>query len=442
MDELEKVRRNAIAVALEDYNELGSRRTETITFRGSAIQLEVIRVDPKHLLLNSNNSRLRAQLLDDPDGSTVLAEPNSAQSQALLRKLLSETPEFKALKEELREYGQQFPGIISRDGLLINGNTRVAALLSLQAEGVQSASGVDVALLPKGALSDDFIDLEIALQMRQFTQQDYSFTNRLLLIKSYIDNNHSLKELASRMGWRRRGEARIQQNLRLLELVEDIRTLTKPPLNYTQLDSREQYLLDLDDKYQALVRESPSDANQLKYSRVLGMFLGLNKDRTRVIDETFFEDRVVPKLDSPEARAMINEHQRINVNDDFVELLGDGGNTEQIDMRALTVQLFETASITDGTIDLDQNPICKSIFDTMYVEAVESIRRQNLQSISQTPIQSLTEIRSSLEMLTEQLTTATTQGGLDKTKFDFELKKVEKLVAKLRSQYEREVVSD
>jgi hypothetical protein len=139
---------------------------------------------------------------------------------------------------------------------------------------------------------------------------------------------------------------------------------------------------------------------------------------------------------------MINEHQRINVNDDFVELLGDGGNTEQIDMRALTVQLFETASITDGTIDLDQNPICKSIFDTMYVEAVESIRRQNLQSISQTPIQSLTEIRSSLEMLTEQLTTATTQGGLDKTKFDFELKKVEKLVAKLRSQYEREVVRD
>ena len=64
---------------------------------------------------------------------------------------------------ELEEQGQIDPGLITRDGLLVNGNTRAAALLQLS--HIERAKGIKVAVLPPGIGEDDILDLELNLQM-------------------------------------------------------------------------------------------------------------------------------------------------------------------------------------------------------------------------------------------------------------------------------------
>ena len=146
-------RRKAIERSLADYNAAGLNRRENIMYRGQWRNLEVIRVKPSLLLLNNNNNRLTAQLADHPLRQVVIEDPFSTQAQGVIEGLLSKTDKFQDLKNELKVLGQQNPGLISRDGLLINGNTRLVALRQL------GEDGMDVAVLPGDATSEDFIDI-------------------------------------------------------------------------------------------------------------------------------------------------------------------------------------------------------------------------------------------------------------------------------------------
>ena len=153
-------RSEAIARALEAYSANGLTRTETIEYRGKSCNLEVVTISPEVPLLNPVNSRLRAQLREHPQNSLVATNPTSPEAQKILAGLLSSTEKFGELKAQLVDYGQQEPGIISREGLLVNGNTRLTAIREL------GRQGFDVAVLPADATDDDFFQIEMALQLR------------------------------------------------------------------------------------------------------------------------------------------------------------------------------------------------------------------------------------------------------------------------------------
>jgi hypothetical protein len=279
-------RREQIAKILAAYKESGDRRTLPIEYRGETKLLEVIRIDPKVLLLNPNNSRLTAQLHDHHQQKLVHDNPTSEESQEILANLLRKTEKFSRLKEELKELKQKEPGLISRDGLLINGNTRVVALRDIGSEGV------DVAVLPEDAGNREFLDLEMSLQMRRLTHQDYTFTNGLLLMDRYKKFGHTDKQL--------------------LQLIQEIRKLTTPPLAYEVFDVKRQHLIDLNDEYQMLRQSDPRAANQMKWGRVIAMFLGVNKDQTRVIGDDFFEEDVIKRLGgNVDVSSLLDEFKKV-----------------------------------------------------------------------------------------------------------------------------------
>jgi hypothetical protein len=137
------------------------------------------------LHFNPDTHRIRAQRSMDPDRERKLeSDPFGETAQNYLHQLLMGDPtdpskidpSFIALKDDLREHGQTDPGIITRSGVLINGNTRRAALKEIGEKNIR------VGVLPPDAGHDDLQSIELSLQLRKDHKRDYSFMNFLLAV--------------------------------------------------------------------------------------------------------------------------------------------------------------------------------------------------------------------------------------------------------------------
>jgi hypothetical protein len=216
----DQYRREQIIKLLADYSERNEKKSLTIDYRGRERTFPIITIDPNVLLLNHNNNRLAAQLHDNPKKSIVYGNSTSNEAQSIISELLIKTERFKNLKDQLNDIGQQNPGLITRNGLLVNGNTRTVALRLL------NKTGVDVAVLPDDVDDSAILDLELSLQMVQLVHQDYTFTNELLLLEKCKVLNYSDKQIAEKMKWSRGWQKKINERFQLLRLVNEKSTFT------------------------------------------------------------------------------------------------------------------------------------------------------------------------------------------------------------------------
>lgn len=423
-------RREAIARALIDHKESSSPRTLEIDFRGQKRNIEVIRVSPNLLLLNHNNSRLSAQLEDHPQRDLVIQNPTSATAQSVLADLLRKTEKFKDLKNELDVLKQQFPGLISRDGLLINGNTRVVALMDL------GTDGVDVAVLPLDATSEDFLELEMSLQMTRLTHQDYTFTNELLLMERYLQADRTIEKLAKKMGWTRNGKKKVEQSLRLLGIIEDVRELSETHLPYATFDTKKQHFKDLDEEYQKLkVVGEIQAAENMKWARIAALFLGINKDQVRTIDPSFFEEDVMKRLETKsDALQILEESKKVVISDGLDDLLGRTGEPlEQLDMKTFVQGMLNSSEMRDseGAVKKDFGDTYSQIAQGIRLAAEEIITEEKLDSYRAEPAEVLREIRLNLQRVLEKFPEVSGMSGFKIGDFEYELNKVSDTISKL-----------
>lgn len=422
-------RRQTIESALEDYASSGQKRTEMIEYRGIRRDLEVVTLPIDLPLLNHDNSRLSAQLVDHPQRKAVESDPTSTSSQEILSDLLMRTEKFEELREQLKELGQQKAGLISRDGMLINGNTRLVALRKL------GLSGIDVAVLPSDALPEDFLDIEMSLQLTTLTHQDYTFTNQLLLMRRYLDagGTHTEETLARKLGWMRRAKVRINQHMRMLYMIEEIRALHSEPFPYEYFDTRFQMLKDLDEKYQELLSTDFEAAESLKWSRITAMFLGINKDQVRAVDEDFFEDRVLPRLEKSGNKFDLFYQSTKDTSDGLDELLG--GRTpresQSPDLKKFATALVNTLDITTGEVQPEIANQFQEVKVATFLAAEDKITTQKRKSILAGPTKALQEMRLDLDRIEQDFSEVVIQKDFKLGDFHYELRKVEKAVEAL-----------
>ena len=171
--------------------------TLRVPWRGGQKKMPVIQIKIAAILLNPRSHRIKAQLESDPKAAKLIeSNPESDDAQEVIAKLLRETAGFEALKQNLKDEGQKDPGIITRDGLLVNANTRAVALSDLGVEYIE------VAVLPSDAQPDEIYDLELDLQVAQDYKTDYSFTNEMLFIDDMITKlNRDEEDVACRLRW-------------------------------------------------------------------------------------------------------------------------------------------------------------------------------------------------------------------------------------------------
>lgn len=425
-----QLRREMIENSLATYKEQGEKKSLSIEYRGVDRSLEVIRIHPQYLLLNHDNSRLSAQLMDHPSRGLIMDNPSSSEAQEILSDLLRKTERFGKLKEELDKLNQQHPGLISRDGLLINGNTRVVALRDL------GIDGVDVAVLPGDANSKDYLDLEMSLQMRRLTHQNYTFTNELLLIEKYRKAGHTEKELAKKMGWIRGGQKKVNEAYQLLQLVKEIRSLAIPPLTFATFDSKSQHIKDLNEEYHNMAQSDIEEANKMKWGRVAAMFLGINKDLTRVIDQDFFEEDVLKRIEkNSKAIEILDSFKKVTIDDNLDELLGKpDGAQEKIDLHAFAKKVVADLVDSDGYVSKDLTQELQDIHKAIKLSAEADITAIKRTKLLLEPAAVLRESRLSLESVVTGFAEVSRQEDFDARTFEFELSKVAGCIEEIKQE--------
>jgi len=427
---------DAISKALEVYEQGTSNRTDEIDFRGERVFLPVVTLTPNVLLLNHNNARLNAQLVDHPQRDQVFKDPASLEAQNVVAELLRATDKYKDLKVQLESLGQQRPGLVTRDGLLINGNTRVVALREIE------SAGVDVAVLPADTNSEDLLEIEMSLQMTRLVHQDYTFTNELLLMDRYIKAGHSHKHLAMKMGWMRGGEKKVETRLRIHGIIGEVRGLSTTYLPYHVFDSKEEHLKDLDKEYQTLKNSGDVEAaERMKWSRITAIFLGVNKDQVRTIDDHFFEEEVEKRVsEDQEASQVLEKVRRVSIETDedgLEDLLGRSvGGDEHLDMKSFLETMLNDPSIRqeDGGISRDLDGPYARVALGARLAADEIIKEERWTSYLIEPSEALREVQMSVRAIIDKFAEVSAKQGFDKGKFSFEaITELSQLVEKRES---------
>lgn len=290
--------------ALDDTSE--TKSSVDIEWRGEQRAIPVISMPLSVLKYNPDTHRIKAQRSLDAERDKQLDEdPYGEIGQKYLHYLLmgdstdpsSADPNFLALKDDLSEHGQTDPGIVTRAGVLINGNTRAAALREL------GRSDIRVGVLPSDAASGDLEAVELSLQLRKEHRRDYSFMNTLLAIEERRDRGMTDEQIISEFRIRQKT---LERNLWILAAVREVIERSKSDfsdgtttsLRLIDFERDQGKLEELHRGFQAMKARSPDDAEAMREQRLLAIALDRSKTDVRLIGADFaqeFMPSVIPE---------------------------------------------------------------------------------------------------------------------------------------------------
>ncbi|WP_171168343.1 hypothetical protein [Streptomyces sp. I05A-00742] len=289
-----------IAKRLEEVKDSGgTRETVTVDWNGQALYVEVIDLPLSGLYYNPGTHRIRAQRSHDPKKDVAIDEdPWCGESQAYLAFLLQADPAdtnrrdpgFDKLKEDLERFGQNDPGLVTHQGVIVNANTRAAALRELGKQTMR------VGVLPASFTWADINAVELSLQLRKDHRRDYSYINRLLAMEEQAALGRTPDEIAKEFRIRK---ATYHQERWILSTIQELIDRSKSgggaSLRLVDFEHHQEKLKELHRLYEKLETVDRDQAEVLKEWRLAAMLLDFAKTDIRHIDEKFLEKGYLKK---------------------------------------------------------------------------------------------------------------------------------------------------
>lgn len=290
----EIVRERLQAAQAEDGEKL------TIEWRGVPSHRHVIAMPVELLYYNPDTHRIRAQRSLDPARDLKLSsDPWGDDGQEYLDFLLKTQPsspgktdpEFEALRDSLDDFGQQNPGLITPDGILVNGNTRRAALRELGVPHIR------VAVLPEDTTRADISTVELALQLRRENKRDYSYINQLIAIEEQLSQGRRPDQIARDFHIRTKT---LEQDRWVYALIQEAIARSDSGdgsvLRLVDFEDHQEKLRELYRAYTSELTTNRDAAEALKESRLALIMLGFSKTDVRLAKPDFFEKYLEQKL--------------------------------------------------------------------------------------------------------------------------------------------------
>jgi hypothetical protein len=341
----------------------GSDDRRPFPWRGGEQTWPVVSIPAAYLLLNPDSHRIKAEIAALGPRSRVIGDdPFGEEAQDLIAEIIRGTDGFADVKTALRD-GQRDPGVITRVGVIINGNTRTVAMRELHGADAY----VKVHVLPEDATLTELTRLELRFQMQKDVKQEYTFTNQLLLIDDLMRQGSSPEDIgldlypgldpASRAD-RNKAREDVEGEARLLALIRQVLDASGGRMTFSQFNKDRQTLLEIDQAYSAIERRTHNTAlaRRVRDAKLTAMVIGLGYNDVRQIDEGFLDQYAMDAfLEEPDLRALapglLSEQARAGDDAlDGLDFLDDEPVSDEVTLQPVFEALVSTGP--DGTVTL------------------------------------------------------------------------------------------
>jgi hypothetical protein len=216
-----------------------------IVYKGTLRPMPVYEIDTDLLLYNKYNGRILSMIKSFERQFRIL-NPEYEADKNVIENFLWDSKEDrnKATLADLKEYGQKRVGIVTKDGIIIDGNRRASLLNRLGRE--RNITPVYF----KAVILDDTLDdnpkeimyLETSYQMGEDEKLDYNPIEKYLKCKDLIKAGFTNGEIAKMM---REPESQIEEWLSIMNLMDNYLNDLGYTGIYTRLEKREGQFVDL-----------------------------------------------------------------------------------------------------------------------------------------------------------------------------------------------------
>ncbi|MEU9373172.1 transcriptional regulator [Streptomyces sp. NPDC048255] len=424
----------------------GVRETVTVDWNGRPLHVGVIDVPLRSLYYNPATHRIRAQRGHDPDVARVLEEdPWCPESQEYLHRLLvgkpanpdEIDPDFEALTESLKSVDQQEPGLITHEGILVNGNTRAAALRQLKRPSIR------VGVLPPSFTWEDINAVELALQLRPDERRDYSYINRLIAMEEQELMGRDAADIARAFHVQLKT---FKQERWILSVIRDMIDRSHTPegaqLALSDFEGHQENLKELHRTYMRVAAASQERAEQVKENRIVAILLDFAKTKTRLIDAEFQSDYLAGNLPGLLIASPDEAPAAVAIPGLGVSVPADSDPVRQA--RAVTNQVLQSrASESARHLSVEMREAAQRAV----VEARRGMRRaldeaerdDRLKRVRQTTAERLDDARAAIDQSVDDLVQALGKDSLDEDSFDSALLRLKGSLTKLARQASRGV---
>ncbi|WP_417557686.1 hypothetical protein [Mesoflavibacter zeaxanthinifaciens] len=254
-----------------------------IWYKGKLEKFDVYQIPLNQLIYNKHNGRIKSLVKSYESGIGRELNPKDANDKQIIESYLYDSAINRNEKtiKSLFDYGQQEVGIVTKDLVIIDGNRRASLLNKLYREN-KNIDYFKAIILPDNLLESksEIIKLETNYQMGVDNKVEYKPIEKYLRCKELVsEHNTSIEEVAKLMSEK---ESRINQWLKILDLMEEYLDYLNSPNVYTRLDKKEGHFVDLFN-YNKKYESENQDTKELKNVYFDYIRLGIPVARARII---------------------------------------------------------------------------------------------------------------------------------------------------------------
>jgi hypothetical protein len=189
-------------------------------------------------------------------------EAQRIQHSFLWRLAQEERDSVASIVEVLRANQQREPLLITRTGVVVNGNRRLAAIREL-ADSMPSFSHVQCMVLQGSVSREELQEIEVRLQMTPNTRLPYEWIDESLAIRELSESGKDARRIADLM---RKRVNDVETALNALSEAEAyLSTWKATPTNYNEVLDGEQFFKDLATKVRRLPPEEKAAAQRIQW---------------------------------------------------------------------------------------------------------------------------------------------------------------------------------
>lgn len=218
-----------------------------IYYQGKKQKLPVYQIDLNYLVYNQWNGRIASLVKSHFKETGIEIDATDPTGIALLEDFLwrSNEPANAATEKSILDQGQNEYGIVTKDGVVIDGNRR-SMILKRVAKKKKESPVYFLGVVLDDTLNDnpkEIMRLETTYQMGEDAKVDYSPIEKYLKCKDLISYGFSTAEIAKMMG--EQSEAPIKEYLSIMTLMDDYLDKLGYSEMYTRLEKTEGAFVDL-----------------------------------------------------------------------------------------------------------------------------------------------------------------------------------------------------